>query len=577
MKTALLRRRRGGGGGFAPSIVVTSYPYLDPAALRVGDTLSGAYHAGSYSWAPGGINEASITYRVGGVTKASNYVLAVGDGDKLVEVFVHVTGTGATAIDISGVPAHCTDFTFSAGDLFFTVPAGLGDSVPPTISSTTPADNATGVSTIAPSIVVTFSETIAFGTGNITLRKKTAGVFGNLEVFDIATKVGTGAGKMNISGNVLTINPTADYGSTVEYALRIDSTAIKDTYDNAFAGIADDTTLSWTSAATATAPAQMSPPTVTSTATRITITLASDPSDGGAPINARDIRISYDNEATWPTVISGITSPHVKTGEVPATTGIKIQTRCRNDVDSDPNNWSTSTSIDMKDILFLGYTAQSGTGATYDITNSPLDTTDGGAGGALQQDDVGILVFGFASAANSGTNFTPTNGWTELVNAFSNDETRDTDLGIWWKAMGATPDATTTVPGSNNAANGSCGLIAWFRYVNPTSPFSVAAPTPTTGKDTAAGDPPTITPVDAGAMILAICGAAGDSTPADLTAPSGMTLCGHRKNGGSTRGFRCAVAKVLWTSGAYDPAVFGSSESTTNDSWCAATLALAPY
>lgn len=579
MKTALLRRRRWGGGGFTPGIVVSVYPKMDPTKLRVGDTLSAAYVAGTYVWAPGGISESSITYRVGGVTKASNYVLAVGDGDKLVEVFVHVTGTGATALDIAGVPGHCTDFTFNAGDFFFIVPAGLGDSTPPTLSTKSPADNATGVSTIAPQIVGTFSETIAFGSGSITLRKKTAGVFGDLEVFDISTDVGSGPGKMLISGNILTIEPTANYGSTVEYALRIGSTAIKDTYDNNFAGIADDTTWSWTSAATATAPAQMSSPSLTSTATKIVVTLASDPSDGGDAISARDIEFSIDGGSNW-TRHSNIVSPHTLTGLPPrvvSAVDVQVRSRCRNSVDSDPSNWSTATSIAVKDILFLGYTAQSGTGATYDIDNTTLDTTDGGAGGPLQQDDVGIACFGFASAANSGTNFSPTNSWTEIINAFINDETRDTDFGVWWKAMGATPDTTTTLPGSNNAANGSCGFIAWFRYVNPTSPFTGTIPSPVTTKDTALADGPAITPVNLGAYILTMAGAAGDSTPADLTVPSGMTLRGHRKNGGSTRGFRTAAAGVFWSgSGAYDPAAFGSSESTTNDSYCAATLALDP-
>lgn len=123
----------------------------------------------------------------------------------------------------------------------------LADEQGPVI--TAPADNATGISPTAP-ITLTFDEDIVFGTsGTITLRKNTAGTWSDIEVFDVATEVGGGAGQVSIGGagnTVLTIRPTASLSDSTEYALRFTAGAIKDGRGNPMAAIADDTTRSFT-------------------------------------------------------------------------------------------------------------------------------------------------------------------------------------------------------------------------------------------------------------------------------------------------------------------------------------------
>jgi len=124
------------------------------------------------------------------------------------------------------------------------------DVVAPTISSTSPADNSTNVLvTVSPTI--TFSEAVVFGTGLITLRQNIASVWSDVETFDVATEVGTGNGQVSISGAVLTINPTASLTNSREYAIRVAATAIEDAFGNAFAGVTDDTTISFTTEAAA--------------------------------------------------------------------------------------------------------------------------------------------------------------------------------------------------------------------------------------------------------------------------------------------------------------------------------------
>ncbi len=124
-----------------------------------------------------------------------------------------------------------------------------GDVVAPTISSTSPADNATGVT--ADSVIdIVFDETVTLQTGNIVLRDNDGG-WADLETFNVATGTGDGGGTVvltttSVSNDTVRITPGSDMVGDIEHAVRIDATAVDDVAGNSFAGIADDTTLSFT-------------------------------------------------------------------------------------------------------------------------------------------------------------------------------------------------------------------------------------------------------------------------------------------------------------------------------------------
>jgi hypothetical protein len=149
----------------------------------------------------------------------------------------------------------------------------------PTISSVSPTDNATGVA-ITANPAATFSENIAFGTGTVVLRANDGG-WADLEVFDVEVDIGGGAGTVSIAGAVLTIEPTADLVNELEYAVRIAVDAITDISGTAFAGIADDTTWSFTTeAADTTAPVLSSPTDAANGATAATGSVSTDEGNG---------------------------------------------------------------------------------------------------------------------------------------------------------------------------------------------------------------------------------------------------------------------------------------------------------
>jgi len=111
------------------------------------------------------------------------------------------------------------------------------DSSAPTLSSSSPADGATGVAVDA-NIVLTFSEKIYVKTGNITLKKSSDD--STVETIDVTGSKVTGTGTTTI-----TINPATTLVTGNGYYLTIDATAFDDTASNSYAGISDKTTLNF--------------------------------------------------------------------------------------------------------------------------------------------------------------------------------------------------------------------------------------------------------------------------------------------------------------------------------------------
>ncbi|WP_233053614.1 Ig-like domain-containing protein, partial [Motilimonas cestriensis] len=129
------------------------------------------------------------------------------------------------------------------------------DTATPTFDSanSTPNDNATNV-TASDNIVIDFSENIALGSGNITIRNVSNS--SDFEVFNVATESdGTtttpGAGRVGITNDKIYLNPTNNLIGNRSYAIRVDATAVDDSAGNSFAGISNDTTFNFTTANTA--------------------------------------------------------------------------------------------------------------------------------------------------------------------------------------------------------------------------------------------------------------------------------------------------------------------------------------
>jgi hypothetical protein len=114
------------------------------------------------------------------------------------------------------------------------------------ISTLAPADNATDVAVDRATYTATFSRNIQLGTGDITL-KLVGGAA--VETFNAATGIGDQTGLVAVSGAGLIISPGVTLSGETEYAIQIAATAVDGSdigTGDSFAGIADDTTWSFT-------------------------------------------------------------------------------------------------------------------------------------------------------------------------------------------------------------------------------------------------------------------------------------------------------------------------------------------
>ena len=188
------------------------------------------------------------------------YVTIASSGVNWGDTGVTVTGPVRTGDTIFGVAFAITDLKDAGGVALTnsTVIKGLAFDAPnidiasisavpapetdPAITSKNPADNTLNVA-IHANLVATFDENIALtGSGTVTIRDLGAGPDTVITLPDA---------QVTVSGAVLTINPTADLLPDNAYAVRISDDAVEDlaTTPNAFAGILDDTTWNFDTAA----------------------------------------------------------------------------------------------------------------------------------------------------------------------------------------------------------------------------------------------------------------------------------------------------------------------------------------
>lgn len=159
--------------------------------------------------------------------------------------------------------------------------------------------------------------------------------------------------------------------------------------------------------------------------------------------------------------------------------------------------------------------------------------------------------------------------WGELADLYSNDS-GDTNLGVFRKVQGATPDSTVTMSGGASANR--VGLTYVLRGVDTTTPED-AATTTATGVDTGQANPPSITTATAGAWVLPFAASADTTTPTNaLTNYSNLEGIGF----GSSSAAVVVCSREIASPSAEDPPIYTDFQTTATRSWSAATVAAKP-
>ncbi|PPK99905.1 Ig-like domain-containing protein [Parapedobacter indicus] len=175
------------------------------------------------------------TYQSGSGTSALEFTYTVGAGDNDINGIVV-----GTAIELNG-----STLQDAAGNSAALILNAIGntngilvDGVAPTVSAFSPAN---GSSDMEPSdnLLITFSEAVALGTGNIV-------IYDDLATPITTIDVESSGGQLSIADDVLTINPTADLLELTDYYVHIGNDAIHDLVGNVYAGINNNTTWAFT-------------------------------------------------------------------------------------------------------------------------------------------------------------------------------------------------------------------------------------------------------------------------------------------------------------------------------------------
>ncbi|WP_211315242.1 beta strand repeat-containing protein, partial [Photobacterium lipolyticum] len=150
-----------------------------------------------------------------------------------------ISGTGQLRLDLKASTNIADASANTSPDAYNSGAVHAVDLDNPTLSSSVPADGASGVSA-SDNITLTFSENIVFGTGNIQIIDLDDG---SSNVMIDAASPGTQA---SISTNTLTLNPSGDLEEGTNYAVQLAATFIDDSNGNSYAGIVDNTILNFT-------------------------------------------------------------------------------------------------------------------------------------------------------------------------------------------------------------------------------------------------------------------------------------------------------------------------------------------
>lgn len=210
---------------------------------------------------------------------------------------------------------------------------------------------------------------------------------------------------------------------------------------------------------------------------------------------------------------------------------------------------------------------------TYTRGGSTTDTavTFALTGGVSTTPQAGDFVVLSIAIGQTGSTSAPQGitGYTTLGQVVGAD-TYDAGLYVGTKVMGSTPDTTFPVRSSYSIENAQAAVVFVWRNVEALDVTSTTA----SGANSRAANPPAITPVTENSIIMAVGAAAHVGGAVNYT---NTELQGFRSAAGSdTYDVSLGAGYVNWTSGAFDPAAFTISGSTTSDSWAALTLALKP-
>ncbi len=222
--------------------------------------------------------------------------------------------------------------------------------------------------------------------------------------------------------------------------------------------------------------------------------------------------------------------------------------------------------------------ANNGGNVTLTFTGASGLLNAAGAQATLLQGDVVICAYASSGIADAAMS-TSSSLWNEIHENYANGSANDTNLALYWKVMGSSPDTSFVAVGPTGNNNGTIATAFAFRGVDPAvlDIAFVAGSHAAVGTASTRPDAPAISPATAGAWILAV-GAGAAATGAAFTNPGDLSATtNHFRSGNHAETIDIAIGiglKTDWTSGAFNPAAWTGGAANAGDSWAAMVIAL---
>jgi hypothetical protein len=202
----------------APSVSITS----SANALKAGETATITF---TFSEDPGASFVDTDILTIGGTLGSLS-----GSGLVRTAIFTPTASLASSSASITVASGNYADTAGNEGSAG-TPPTLMIDTLEPTITTVTPTDSAVGVA-IGSDIILTFSEVIQRGMGNIDIHSGSA-TGHRVQSYNAATDTT----HLSISGNTLTINSMSNLSNGTHYFVTFAEGSVEDLAGNHFAGL----------------------------------------------------------------------------------------------------------------------------------------------------------------------------------------------------------------------------------------------------------------------------------------------------------------------------------------------------
>jgi hypothetical protein len=229
---------------------------------------------------------------------------------------------------------------------------------------------------------------------------------------------------------------------------------------------------------------------------------------------------------------------------------------------------------------FVGQRSVTYAGETGQQTISLTGLTNGVASSPASGDLVIVSIANAAAADRRASMSVDTADYVQVSELFANS-TRDANLGVYYKVMGATPDTSVLASVGSGSADPKIVTVQVFRGFSAVTPLDVTSTT-MTALNTTKPDPAAITPTTSGALIVvaAMATTGTGTTPAesaliDVPYLGDVTTIAHI-HPSQPRAVSSVMGSVEWAGGTYDPAQMTCAATDAGNTVAAVTMALRP-